>query len=149
MCERKPFVGRYWKILKDAILSFPKNPVIAHLNFNSLKNKINDLRILIQGIPLDYFVLSETKLDKSFPTAQFHNPGYKVRARKDPNKYGGGLIEYIKKGVICSKRIQKFEKLTWICFFRIENCQEKMALFRHISTSNTWKLWIFLWRTNW
>ena len=97
--------------LKDAILSSPKNPVIAHLNLNSLKNMINDLGIFIQDIPLDYFVLSETKLDKSFPTAQFHIPGYEIRARKDRNKCGSGLIEYVKKGVIC-KRIQKFEMLT-------------------------------------
>ena len=28
-------------ILKDAILSYPKYPVTAHLNLNGLKNKIN------------------------------------------------------------------------------------------------------------
>ena len=77
------------QILKDGILSSPKNPVIADLNLNSLKNKIDDLRILIRDIPLDYFVLSETKLDKSFPTAQFDIPGYEIRTRKDRNKYGG------------------------------------------------------------
>ena len=65
----------------------------------------------MQDIPLDYFVSSETKLDKSFPTAQFHIPGYEIRARKDRNTYGGGLIKYVKKGVIC-KRIQKLEMLT-------------------------------------
>ena len=63
------------QILKDGILSSPKNPVIADLNLNSLKNKINDLRILIRDIPLDHLALSETKLDKSFPTAQFDIPG--------------------------------------------------------------------------
>ena len=65
----------------------------------------------MQDIPLDYFVSSETKLDKSFPTAQFHIPGYEIRARKDRNKYGGGIIKYVKKVVIC-KRIQRFEMLT-------------------------------------
>ena len=45
---------------------------------------------------LNYFILSETKLDKGFATAQFHIPGYEISARKDRNKYGGGLIEYIK-----------------------------------------------------
>ena len=99
------------QILKDAILSSPKHPVIAHLNFNSLKNKINDLRILIQNIALDYFVLSETKLDKSFPTPQFRIPVYEIRARKDRNKYAVGLSMYVKKSVI-RKRIQKFEMLS-------------------------------------
>ena len=48
------------QILKDAILSSPKNPSITHLNLN-IENKINYLRILMQDIPLDYFVSSETK----------------------------------------------------------------------------------------
>ena len=34
-----------------------------------------------------------------------------MRARKDRNKYGVGLIVYVKKGAIC-KRIQKFEMRT-------------------------------------
>ena len=97
-CPRRTHTGNspvnenHWQddlqILKDAILNSPKNLVIAKLNLNSLKNKINDLRILIQDIPLDYFVLSEAKLDKSFPTAQFHIPGYEIKAKKDRNKYG-------------------------------------------------------------
>ena len=33
------------------------------------------------GISLDYFVVSETKLDSSFPSAQFHINRYEVRAR--------------------------------------------------------------------
>ena len=77
------------QILRDAILSTPKIPVIAHLNLTGLKNKINELTILIKDIPLDYFVLSKIKLDKSFGTAQFHIPGYEIRARKGRNKYGG------------------------------------------------------------
>ena len=54
---------------------------------------------------------------------------YKIRATRDQNKYEGGLIEYVRKGVIC-KRIQKFETFThdslcyeltiarkkWLCF---------------------------------
>ena len=55
------------QILKDTILSSPKNPVIAHLNLNSLKNKLFP-RVLIQDILLDYLVLSETKLNKSSST---------------------------------------------------------------------------------
>ena len=52
------------QILKDAILSSPKNPDIVYLSLNSLTNKINDVRILIQDISLDYFVLSETNVSQ-------------------------------------------------------------------------------------
>ena len=54
-----------------------------------------------------YFVLSKTKLDKSFPKAQFRIPGYAIRARKGRNKYGGGLIEYAKK----VSSLQEFKNL--------------------------------------
>ena len=41
---------------------------------------------------LDYLIVSETELDNSFPSTQFHINGYKVRARRDRDKNGGGLI---------------------------------------------------------
>ena len=83
----------------------------------------------MSNISLDYFVVSETKLDSSFPSAQFHINGYEVRARRDRDKSGGGLIEFVRKGFIC-KRLEKLEpKLSevicseftisnkkWICF---------------------------------
>ena len=98
--------------MNDAILNSSKNPIIAYFNLNSLRNKITDLRIFLQHIPLDYLVLSETKLDNSFPIAQFRIPRHEIRARRDQNKYGSGLLEYVKKGVTC-ERIQKFEKLKY------------------------------------
>ena len=47
------------------------------------------MRIILQDLQLNYFVLSETKLDKSFPTSQFHLNGYKIRSRKDRNMVVG------------------------------------------------------------
>ena len=46
-----------------------ENPMIGYLNLNSLRNKIIDLREVLKHISLDYFVVSETKLDNSFPCA--------------------------------------------------------------------------------
>ena len=57
--------------------------------------------IILQDLQLNYFVLNKTKSDKSFPTSQFYLLGYEIRARKDRNKYGGGLLEYVKKGLLC------------------------------------------------
>ena len=56
----------------------------------------------------DYLVLSEKQLDDSFPSAQFNLPNYKIRARRDRGKNGGGLIEFVKKGLIC-KKLKIFE----------------------------------------
>lgn len=81
----------------------PDNPLLGYLNINSLRNKIVDVREIMSKFSPDYFVLAETKLDESFPTAQFNIDGYEIRTRKDRNIHGGGLIEYVGKGVICKQ----------------------------------------------
>ena len=55
-----------------------KNPnriVLAHLNINSLRNKFDILIDQITG-KVDVMVISDTKLDDSFPESQFKIPGY-------------------------------------------------------------------------
>ena len=64
-------------------LQYPKNPLIGYLNIISLRNKFADLREIMSGISLNNFVVSETKLDNSFQSVQFHANGYEVRARRD------------------------------------------------------------------
>ena len=46
-------------------------------------------------------VISETKLDNEFLTAQFKIENYEIKNRKDQDKHGGGIIEYVKKGIVC------------------------------------------------
>ena len=110
-------------------LKYPTNPLIGYLNINSLRNKIIDVREVIRKLSLDYFVISETKLDGSFPSAQFNTSNYKIRNRRDRDKNGGGLIEFVRKGFI-TKRLKDYEtqicetisseftisKKKWICF---------------------------------
>ena len=117
------------QILQDDRVKFHNNPLLGYLNINSLRNKVTDFRIIFKDLSLDYFVLSETKLDESFPTAQFTLEGYEIRSRKDRGKYGGGLIEFVKDGFICktipectSDKIECIcsefiiSKNKWICF---------------------------------
>ena len=56
---------------------------IGYLNINSLRNKIIDLKEIIKYLELDYFVISETKIDESFASQQFAMDNFEVRARKD------------------------------------------------------------------
>ena len=55
-----------------------KNPVIGYLNINSLQNKLTDLKVTLKYLSLDYFVLSETTLAESFPSAQFTLDSYEI-----------------------------------------------------------------------
>ena len=68
-------------------MNYPKNPLIAYLNINSLRNKIIDVGDIMSYLSPDYLVLSETKLDDSFLSAQFSIPDYKIRARRDRQKW--------------------------------------------------------------
>ena len=87
------------QILCKLRLKYPRNPLAGYLNINSLRNKIIDIQRLIGRLQLDYFVISETKLDSSFPSAQFHIVDYEIRNRRDRNKSGLGLTEFVKKGL--------------------------------------------------
>ena len=84
------------------------NPLFAYYNINSLRYKFNDLKEILHTSPPDVLVLAETKLDKSFPNAQFFLNEYFEPTRKDYNCQSGGIIEYIRKGII-RKRLVELE----------------------------------------
>ena len=73
----------------------------------------------------DYLVISETKLCDTFLSAQFSIPDYEIRARRDRHESGGGLIEFVKKGLIC-KRLKNFETSASECICsEITICRRK------------------------
>ena len=76
-----------------------KNATIGALNVNSLRNKIGALQELITN-NIDICLLSETKIDESFPNQQFNISNYKT-FRRDRNKHGGGLLFYINENISC------------------------------------------------
>ena len=53
-------------------------------------------------------VLTETKLDDSFPIGQFTIPGFKLPYRKDRNARGGGVLVYVREN-IPSKPLHTFQ----------------------------------------
>ena len=78
-----------------------KNVIIGHLNVNSLRNKIETLKPVIDPF-FDIFLVSETKLDDSFPNNEFCIPGYRM-FRLDRNRYGGGLCFYVNDNIFCKQ----------------------------------------------
>ena len=114
--------GHPYKNLKDMHTKCQENPVIAHLNRNSIRNKFCELKDLITSSSLDIVVLSETKIDNTFPISQFQIPGYKAPYREGRNAHGGGLLVYIRNS-IKSKRINSLEENQIEIFFCIQNLQ--------------------------
>ena len=68
--------------------------ILGHLNINSIQNKFEALKFII-GNNVDILLISETKLDGSFPSAQFLIKGFSAPYRFDRNSKGGGLLFYI------------------------------------------------------
>ena len=94
------------RILSDLRLKSKNKLLIGHLNINSLSFKFDQLKGIVQG-KLDILVLTETKLDSSFPTRQFIIPGFSRPFRLDRNKNGGGVMIYVRED-IPSKELPRF-----------------------------------------
>ena len=77
-----------------------KNPnilIIAQLKINSLRYKLDSL-VKILHSNVDILLISETKTDSSFPTAQFKIEGY-TTYRLDRNSNGGGILLYVREDI--------------------------------------------------
>ena len=72
--------------------------IIGHLNINSIRNKIEELANLVMGM-VDILLISESKIDDSFPESQFLIPGFSIPYRKDRDSRGGGIILYIRQDI--------------------------------------------------
>ena len=72
--------------------------IIVHLNINSLRNKFEFLISLTKD-NIDILMISETKLDQSFPTNQFMMNGFGAPFRLDRNDKGSGIILYIREDI--------------------------------------------------
>ena len=69
-------------------------PIIAQLNINSVRNKFQLLEKAICA-NLVILLISETKLDGSFPSAQFLLDGFSKPYRLERGSNGGGILLYI------------------------------------------------------
>ena len=71
----KPHTGDVFYKMKELRIANPKKVIIGHLNINSIPNMFEGIMNLV-GETLDVFLISETKVDDSFPDAPFSYPGY-------------------------------------------------------------------------
>ena len=87
-----------------------KNPMLAFLNINSLRNKIIDLREIAERCLPDLFLIEETKLNPSIKTETLLMKDYQNPLRRDRNEFGGGLMLYARTGIVCN-RVNSLETL--------------------------------------
>ena len=91
--------GNVFTSTKSIKAKHPKNLFLGHFNVNSIRSKCVSIEQLIKRT-FDIFLISETKIDDSFPNAQFKIESYKS-FRKDRGAFGGGLLFYVNETLNC------------------------------------------------
>ena len=84
--------------IKNLWLSNVNRVAISNLNINSLPNKFNQLKELVLKYA-DTLILTETKLDDSFPNSQFLVDGFSEPFRIDKNRSGGVVMIYVRHDI--------------------------------------------------
>ena len=72
--------------------------VVGQININSIRNKFDHLMAAVSG-NIDILLITETKIDSTFPVNQFYLNGYNVPYRNDRNTNGGGILVYIRDDI--------------------------------------------------
>ena len=72
--------------------------IFAHLNINSIRNQSELLSQQIEG-NADVLMISETKIDDSFPVGQFLIEGFCTPYSLDRNSKGGGILLYVREDI--------------------------------------------------
>ena len=85
-------------MLNDLRSNSPSNLHFCYLNIYSVRNKFTDFKEIING-NVDLMSIAETKIDASFPSAQFGFEGYHSPYRLDLNNRSGGILVYVKSSV--------------------------------------------------
>ena len=86
--------------LRKLKLDNPNKIVIGHLNINSIRQKFVPLKEII-GDNIDILLISETKINSTFPVGQFTINRFHFPFREDRNDKGGGLIIFIRHHIPC------------------------------------------------
>ena len=77
----------------------PNSIITAHLNMNSIRNKFEMLRE-VRGNKINFLLISETKLDDTFPLSQFILEGFTPPYRLDRKEHGWGLMLFIREEIL-------------------------------------------------
>lgn len=97
--EENDTVISVWTEFDNIARKHRGNFKIGHINVNSVGGfKFYEIKTWLLSGRFDVLVISETKIDASFPDSQFHIDGYRL-CRKDRQAGGGGLMIYVKGDV--------------------------------------------------
>ena len=92
-----------FKLLRNLKINNLNRLIIGHININSIRNKFDALKEMVKD-NMDILVITETKLDESFPTLQFAIDGFALPFRYDRiHAGGGGVLLYVREDIPCKQ----------------------------------------------
>ena len=106
---------------------------------NSISNKFDHLRAMIEGKD-DILVVTETKLDSTFPTNKFYIIGFIKPYRRNRNRNGGGVLIYIRENVPSKELDNHLPNAIEGMFIEVNLKKSERLLFRYyhsLSQSDT------------
>ena len=72
--------------------------IFANININFIRNKFEFLSTLMKG-NIDVLMVSETKIDNSFPVGDFFIDGFSTPYRLDRDRTGGGIMLFVREDI--------------------------------------------------
>ena len=100
--EKDENIDNPYEILSNLKEKNSERPVIAHLNINSISSKFEPLVDMVKE-SVDFLLVTESKLDDTFPLGQFQIEGFSRPIRLDRTRNGGGIIIFARDDLICNE----------------------------------------------
>ena len=88
----------YDKTLKSIWTDNISRLIFAYLNINSTRNKFELFNNQIKA-NIDTLMISETKIDNTFPHIQFFIEGFSTPYGLDRDSNGGGILLYVREDI--------------------------------------------------
>ena len=114
--------------LFDYRKKFPKQFIFAHININGFRTKYFEIQDVLSNGSLDFLAVSETKIDDSFPSCQFHTPNFTLY-RSDRNSRGGGILCYMLSAIPHRRRCDIISSTSLVEHIILELTIQKKTMF--------------------
>ena len=118
-----------FKDVSNFRLKFKSNFIIAHVNINTYRHKFAQIQDLLRKRSVVLLAISETKLDNTFPNAQFYVDGFTVY-RHDKSSISGGLLIYVRSDIAHRRVI-----LMVLNLYVLKSSLVRAKVLQHVSTS--------------
>ena len=117
------------------------NVKIGHVNANSIAGfKFQEIKTWLLDGRFDILVISETKIDSTFPDSHFHIYGFRM-CRADRTRGGGGLMVYIRSD-FCVKIVIDLPNLA---FSERSRYKTESIVFK-VMIGRTWETFVGIYR---